>query len=329
MDSLISVIIPTYKRAPYIKRAIQSVIHQTYSNVELIIVDDNGDGTVAQKETEESIRDFIGLENIIYIKHAKNLGGSAARNTGIKSCHGEYITFLDDDDFFIENRFDRIIKYMKNENVKIAYSACIFIWNGRIKNVRGVPPSEDPMLDMLCVRSFMGTGSNMVFHKSIFEKILFDESFSRHQDFEFMLRALEIEHNRIGYDDYPSVIKEMFSSSNIPNPTAYLQIKQKYLDTFSRLINTLYADHKNEIFWSNYVECYKTIILSHDKDTKKFVKDKIKEYGSFTILNSIVLFMRQKILSSKVFGSIIVSLYSCFQKNKIEKDIKKYIKKIV
>jgi len=90
----VSVIIPTYNRAHLIGRAIQSVLNQTYQDFELIVVDDG-----STDNTNEVIKEFSQKDKrILYIKHDKNKGGSAARNTGIKAARGEYIAFQDSDD---------------------------------------------------------------------------------------------------------------------------------------------------------------------------------------------------------------------------------------
>ena len=95
---LVSVIIPTYKRSKSLNRAIDSVLSQTYPNIEIIVVDDNGKGSKYQLETEKSLEKYIKTDKIKYIIHDVNRNGSAARNTGFKHSRGEYINFLDDDD---------------------------------------------------------------------------------------------------------------------------------------------------------------------------------------------------------------------------------------
>jgi glycosyltransferase involved in cell wall biosynthesis len=89
---LISVIIPTYNRAHTLGRAVKSALAQTFTDFELMIVDDG-----STDNTGEVARSFADAR-IHYLKHARNLGASAARNTGIKSSRGRYISFLDSDD---------------------------------------------------------------------------------------------------------------------------------------------------------------------------------------------------------------------------------------
>ena len=96
---LISIIIPIYKVEPYIVRCIDSVLNQTYRELEVILVDD-----CSPDKSMTMARDYIEQSSLskdlqfIYLRHEKNKGLSAARNTGINSATGKYVFFLDSDD---------------------------------------------------------------------------------------------------------------------------------------------------------------------------------------------------------------------------------------
>ena len=95
---LVSVIIPTYNRADVVKRAINSAQLQTYKNLEIIVVDD-----ASVDNTAEVVKSIID-HRLNYICHRTNLGGSEARNTGIKQAQGQYIAFLDSDDVWLADK---------------------------------------------------------------------------------------------------------------------------------------------------------------------------------------------------------------------------------
>lgn len=107
---LVSVIIPTYARSQYICRAIDSVLNQTYKNIEVIVVDDNGENTENQLATFQTLKSYIDKEQITYITHKTNRNGSAARNTGIFNAKGEYICLLDDDDEFFPEKVEKQVQ---------------------------------------------------------------------------------------------------------------------------------------------------------------------------------------------------------------------------
>lgn len=123
-EPLISVIITTYKRSNKIERAIQSVLHQTYKNIEVIIVDDNANEIEERKKTKKIVEKYPEIK---YIQNSKNLGGALARNVGIDNANGEFIAFLDDDDEYKEDKLEKQFKcYEKNKenNVGMIYCYC-------------------------------------------------------------------------------------------------------------------------------------------------------------------------------------------------------------
>jgi glycosyltransferase involved in cell wall biosynthesis len=105
-------VIPTYNRADFLPKAIQSVLNQTYRDWEMIIVDD---GSI--DKTEEIVKDYKEAR-IRYIVHKSNLGSSAARNTGIKNSRGEYIAFLDSDDEWFPEKISCQMNIFQKEDWK-------------------------------------------------------------------------------------------------------------------------------------------------------------------------------------------------------------------
>lgn len=124
---LVSVIIPTYKRADMLTKAIDSVINQTYKNIEIIVIDDNDPSSKYRAETKEKLSSYIRSGVVRYIENEKNLGGSITRNRAVEHSKGEYIAFLDDDDIFFPTKIEKQVKLMlenKNNNVGLIYCHC-------------------------------------------------------------------------------------------------------------------------------------------------------------------------------------------------------------
>lgn len=118
---LVSVIIPTYARNDMLSRAINSVCKQTYSNVEILVIDDNDADSEYRKKTEEVMMEYKDNERIRYIRNDKNLGGAKARNVGIKKAKGDFIAFLDDDDEYLPENIEKKINVFKQStNTKLA-----------------------------------------------------------------------------------------------------------------------------------------------------------------------------------------------------------------
>ena len=107
---LISVVVPVYNVAKYLKKSIESIVNQTYTNLEIILVDDG-----SKDESGEICEDYSLKDSRIIVIHKPNGGLSDARNAGIKQAKGEYITFVDSDDTIdydmIEFLYDLILKF--------------------------------------------------------------------------------------------------------------------------------------------------------------------------------------------------------------------------
>jgi len=124
---LVSVVIPTYGRSHLLERAIGSVLSQTYDNLEIIVVDDNDSTSEHRIHTENVLQIYLENDQITYLKHKKNSGGSVARNTGIKASSGEYVALLDDDDEWFPEKIEKQITYFKSlvKNVGVIYCSYI------------------------------------------------------------------------------------------------------------------------------------------------------------------------------------------------------------
>jgi glycosyltransferase involved in cell wall biosynthesis len=105
---LVTAVITTYERPELVKRAIKSVVNQTYNPLQIIVVEDGSESGVDKWIDEQ------GLDEIIYICHDENKNGAAARNTGIKAANGKYIGFLDDDDEWKPQFIERLTKKAEN-----------------------------------------------------------------------------------------------------------------------------------------------------------------------------------------------------------------------
>ncbi len=117
---LVSIIIPTYGRADMLDRAINSVLGQTYKNIEIIVVNDNpkeSDGFINTIEVLEAYKNNLKVK---FYSDGINRGGSLARNKGIEIAEGEYVTFLDDDDFYYENKIEKQLDHILKNDIDVS-----------------------------------------------------------------------------------------------------------------------------------------------------------------------------------------------------------------
>ena len=112
----ISVIIPVYNVEYYLKRCLDSVLNQTYTNLEILLIDDGS------SDTSGNICDeFAQQDNRITVFHTKNEGAACARNFGIKKASGKYLFFVDGDDFIEQDTIEKMVKLSNNGNIDIIY----------------------------------------------------------------------------------------------------------------------------------------------------------------------------------------------------------------
>ena len=118
MDNLVSIITPTYNSEKFISATIQSVQNQTYSNWELIIIDDG-----SNDKTVEIINNTIKSDSRVQLYSlTKNEGTGVARNIGVANSKGRYISFLDSDDLWKPNKLERQLDFMKSNNLLFTFS---------------------------------------------------------------------------------------------------------------------------------------------------------------------------------------------------------------
>lgn len=117
MKELVSIIMPSYNTGQYIEETIQSVLKQTYTNWELIIVDD-----CSTDNTDEVVKPFLSNEKIRYIKNEKNSGAAISRNRALRESKGKWIAFLDSDDLWEQQKLEKQIEFMENKNYYFSYT---------------------------------------------------------------------------------------------------------------------------------------------------------------------------------------------------------------
>lgn len=187
---LFSVIVPTFNRPQMLEDALRSILKQTVSDLEIIVVNDAG------QPVNEIIEKLNSAKNIKYIEHRQNKGLAASRNTGIKTAQGKYIALLDDDDLFYENHLHTALSYLNN-GAKVVYTDAVRATfarkNGQYElQERSVPYSIDFDRQKLLIGNISPVNCFVFERELALRAGLFDESLSTLEDWDFWIRLSKL-----------------------------------------------------------------------------------------------------------------------------------------
>lgn len=237
---LVSVIIPTYKRPDTLDRAIESVFRQTYTPIEIIVVDDNNPDSEGRALTEECMKKYENDSRVQYVKHEHNKNGSAARNTGARHSKGEYLAFLDDDDEYYPEKIAAQVKRL--EELDETWGACYTKYirkkdDGTLVSTSTEHRQGDIYFHELCRNFWHGGGTGPLVRRSVFEDIGgFDETFKRNQDVEYMIRIAKkykvAYEKTLGHIQYVDSFHEI-QSTKPQTLTNFLACFQKEIDALN------------------------------------------------------------------------------------------------
>ncbi|MBQ3415456.1 MAG: glycosyltransferase family 2 protein [Clostridia bacterium] len=173
MEELISIIVPVYNVEEYIEKCVESIINQTYKNIEIILVDDGA------TDNSGKICDELGKrDSRIKIIHKANGGLSDARNAGLKIAKGEYIGFVDSDDYIAKDMFETLYNLNKKYNSEISIVSFYEIYKGKVIGVRDSKNLEEltkieAIRELLIDTNIQSYAWNKLFKKELFDGLEF------------------------------------------------------------------------------------------------------------------------------------------------------------
>ena len=277
MQPKVSVIIPTYKRPGMLGRAIDSVLAQTYTNYEIIIVDDNNENTSERLETEAFMAQYASNDKIIYLKHAYNKNGAAARNTGINYSNANYIAFLDDDDEFLPQKLELQVREL--ESLSPEYGA-VYCNYSKYKESKKLFTTQNKIsgnlqYEILSMSNDFGPNSTLLFKKSVLVKMNgFDESFRRHQDWELLVRFFR--NFKIGVVSQVLLVMHSDCNLNRSDPQIFLEAKAKYLNQYKNDIHGYSTVKQQAIYNAHNYGMVRQYLTARDFHKARFFYGKLK-----------------------------------------------------
>ncbi len=188
-DVMVSAVLTTYKRSPVVvERSLNSILNQTCSNIEIIVVDDSPCDYQLRDEVMNTV--LKHGDRVKYIRHEKNMGACVARNTGIDNSKGEYLAFLDDDDFWRENKIELQLKKALETQAGLVYCKCLITEEETGKQVFCKQKFKTGnVLDELMKGNFIGSTSFPLIKRECFEECgKFDPVQPAAQDYDMWAR---------------------------------------------------------------------------------------------------------------------------------------------
>jgi len=249
---LFSIVIPTYNRESFILNTLDSVFTQTYSHYEIIIVDNcSTDGTV------DILQPLADTGKIRLIQHEKNYERARSRNTGLENAMGDFVTFLDSDDFMYPNNLTDAAAYAANNpNIKCFHNLYELIdADKKVLRKFSYPPLGN-RIKAIVKGNFMSCIGNFI-HRDVYQKFRFDtfKDLTGAEDWDFWLRVL---------GDYDLGRIEKINSGILHHDTRTVQTKHfevlenGYLHLFNKFredthLSEIYAKYLSRIEASSYM----------------------------------------------------------------------------
>ena len=188
-EPLISVIIAIYNPGKYLRACLDSIVNQTYKNLEIILVDDGS--------TDQSLavcNEYAEKDSRIIVHHKENSGVSSTRNQGIRLAHGDYFSFIDSDDFIELDTYEYLVNLIKTHNVDIVNHEH-FITRPSKETTHTSPEHAYGKFDrkkaMEIVVEYYPFACNKLFAKKCIENLFFDETICRGEDSLFCRFAFD------------------------------------------------------------------------------------------------------------------------------------------
>ena len=285
-NKLISVIIPFYNAGDYVKKTIKSLESQAYRNFEVIFVNDGSiDNSLKIIETQLEDVSF----NYKIINLSENGGLSNARNVGLSKAVGEYIFFLDSDDYITEDAFEKVIELFMSENPDVVFFQFKRVeengelfqhYNELFKNVNKIETSRNILMKYLNLEIFIYACS-IVYKKEIIKKLFFNE-IGYIEDQDFTIRAL-LESDKVGYINSElinytkregSIMNSKFSLKKLDKIKLFDMFYNQYKTKDEELSKTFSMRRSKELLWITraYIKSEKNLKI---KEIKKYIQTNI------------------------------------------------------
>jgi len=249
IKGLVSVVITTHNRCELVIRAIESVLNQTYKDIEIIVVDD-----CSNDNTEMSVRGLS--DRLLYLRHDTNKGGVVARMTGAKAARGEYIAFLDDDDQWESEKIDKQVQLAQRSGPDCAVITCgakIFVDGDRI------PLISMPKLDGNIMKGILNIGLSTVPSSHLFRRTFFEEmggydlDLPAHNEHDIWMKMADMNYNTKTLKESCVIIHEDNRPRMMTDVSKRIEAFMSFNKKWDKKVYEWYGEKAGRIFWKRYL----------------------------------------------------------------------------
>lgn len=308
MKNLITVVVPIYNVEKYIHRCIDSIINQTYKDLEIILIDDD-----SPDNCPKICDEYVKKDDRIRVIHKKNGGLSDARNTGIKNAHGKYITFIDSDDWIPKDSIRILYEYLLKNDADIAsgFLKETYIYEDDVDYTNLICTSYDKKAALECLfylHNFSNSASGKLYKTQLFNDIrypkgkLYEDLGTTYKIFAKANKCISIDKIVYYYfqNEY-SIVHSKFSQRRYDA----LIFANEALD----YINNNFPDIINSAYYRIFYEC-----LSIINDMPYFYRDKnkifklIRKYRKIVIKDEKLYKKQKNLCFASLFGQVGIKM---------------------
>lgn len=303
-EKLVSVIIPAYNIEDYIGRCLDSIISQTYKNLEIIVVDDG-----SRDHTGEILDNYAKKDRRIKVIHKENGGVSSARNKGIEAAEGDYIGFIDGDDLIEPEMYKILVDLLEEENADIAHCGYQMVFPDRIDyyhntGKKKIQTTEEGLKDLLSGEMIEPGLVNKLYKKELIKNCRLNETVKINEDLLMNYQLFKLSQKSVYYDITP--YSYMIRSSSATGANSLITKREDSLRVLNQIKDDCINNNLLSIIYKRYIYLLMAICRDGLKD-KSYMKYQKKQRKQL-----------KKELKTDVFKSCIpkklkyMSLFSCY-----------------
>lgn len=332
MELLVSIIIPTYNIEKYIGRCLDSLLKQTYKNLEIIVVDDG-----STDNTGKIIDEYTYRYDNIKVIHKANNGVSAARNTGIDIAKGDYIGFVDGDDTVDEEMFQVLIENAVKHNANISHCGYKMVFPSRTDYYYNtediiIQNNYNGLKDLLKADRIEPSLSNKIYKSTLFDDIRLRSDIKYNEDLLANFYLFKKCTKSVFYDKcmYNYMIRKgsaatkKISKNKILDPILVMEEIKSSLETDTDLYNIVYRRYLNNLIGiCRNKECRNNKEFKHYiKDAKQELKRVYCDINNKCLIVGKLKYMILGVVYFPLLFNLIDNIYGILSKNKYKYEVK-------